>query len=47
MSVAGGLSAATSPLQDFAGIANVYHGWGIKAVPTQLVLGSGDIVQGV
>ena len=36
-----------SRLQEFSGIANVYHGWGIKAVPTQLVLGSGDTVQGV
>lgn len=36
-----------SCLQDFLRIANVYPGWGIKAVPSQLVLGSGDTVQGV
>jgi hypothetical protein len=36
-----------SRLHDFASLANVYRSWGIKAVPTQLVLGSGDTVQGV
>jgi hypothetical protein len=29
-------------LHEFAGIANVYRSWGIKAEPTQLVLGSGE-----